>query len=305
MKTRCIVTAALLLGICSLSCAHAGSASAVVCWKIKKPARETGNFNAGCTAAGTEWIKGIIREEWKTGVDEYCAFIEAANRTGVTAYTSLAECKIEGGGIGSEYARITTEPPLIVPNANANPTLKATLGASTLAASTGETLSCTEGAGAGEVSGLQTFNAISITFKGCKGKSSSGTCTAKSAGAKEGEVVTHTLKGELGTVKASEASSGIGLLLEPTAGSSFTTIQGECLTEAVVTGSIAAEVTPVNTASSTGKLVFVGGGGSQSIKTVYVLGKSVSPALTAFSGLVTASEDTTASVTFSEAIEVI
>lgn len=44
----------------------------------------------------------------------------------------------------------------------------------------------------------------------------SQTCTVKSVGAAHlGEIVSNTLKGELGTGKKSEAATGVGLLLEP------------------------------------------------------------------------------------------
>jgi len=39
----------------------------------------------------------------------------------------------------------------------------------------------------------------------------------------------NTLDGDLGTVATSEAASGVGLLLLPTAGTTFFTIKGTCL----------------------------------------------------------------------------
>jgi hypothetical protein len=67
------------------------------------------------------------------------------------------------------------------------------------------------------------------------------------------------MDGELGSVKPAEAASGVGLLILPTAGTAFVTLEGECLplSPSPVDGSIAAEVTPVNgTILNDGKLIF-------------------------------------------------
>jgi hypothetical protein len=143
-----------------------------------------------------------------------------------------------------------------------------------------------------------------VVFKGCTGKSSSGTCTAKSRSAKAGEILTNTLKGELGTVKASEALSGVGLLLAPTTGTEFATLEGACVTAAAISGAIAGEVASVNLRSTANKLVFAGSSGNQKIESIVVLGKVEKPSLTTFAGLVSTSEDTTEEVTFTSAVEV-
>jgi hypothetical protein len=181
-------------------------------------------------------------------------------------------------------------------------TISGTSGPGTLEASTGEVITCTSDSNGGSVTGAHTVGGVVVTFTGCKGKSGSSTCTAKSPGAKEGQIITTTLKGELGSTK--ESSTGVGLLLEPASGTSFVTIQGSCLIEAAVSGSLAGEATPVKTKSTTGKLVFVGSKGSQNIKEISVLGSTKSPKLTAFGGLVAASEATTELNTFGTALEV-
>jgi hypothetical protein len=175
--------------------------------------------------------------------------------------------------------------------------------ASTLEAATGETVSCTQDASSGEVTGPLTVGDVTVTFTGCKGKSGSTTCTANSPSAKEGQVVTSTLKGELGAVEASEASSLVGLLLEPASGHSIVTIEGSCLVTAAVEGSLAGEDAPLGVLSTTSKLIFSGSAGSEKIKAIEVLGLAVKPKLDAF-GLVAASEATSEELTFQEVVEV-
>jgi hypothetical protein len=166
-----------------------------------------------------------------------------------------------------------------------------------------EKVYCSSDTSHGEVTGSHTVGNVVVTFHNCTGKASSGTCTAKSSGGTPGTITTGTLKGELGTVKTSEAASGVGLLLAPVTGS-FVTLEGSCLTTAAVSGSIAGEVTPLNTLSTTGKLIYAGSSGTQTIQSITVLGKVEKPALTAFAGLVSASEATNEAVLFTSAVEV-
>lgn len=128
-------------------------------------------------------------------------------------------------------------------------------------------------------------------------------CTQKSVGASEGEIVSTTLKGELGTVKTSEATSGVGILIEPeTTKKFYTLVKTECAAETSVVGSVAAEVSPIGVSQLTEKLTFNANGTSQSIKTISVLGKAVKPELEAF-GL-EATVDTSVPLEFAAAVEV-
>ena len=142
-----------------------------------------------------------------------------------------------------------------------------------------------------------------VTFSGCSGKEGTKTCTVKGGGGGEGTVITTTLDGELGTT--TEAPSGVALLLLPTTGHVFVTIEGTCLEpkEAAVEGTIAGEASPIGKYQTTGKLIFGGGAGVQSIKSVVVLGVTVKAKLTAF-GSVAASENTSEAITFSKPVEV-
>jgi hypothetical protein len=183
-------------------------------------------------------------------------------------------------------------------------TLSTTSNAGTLEASLGEEkIYCTGDKSVGTITGVHTVGSVVVTFTGCKGKKGKEECEAHSTG-KTNEIVTNTLKGELGTVATSEAASGVALLLEPASGTAFVTTEGSCLTTAAVSGKIAGEATPIKSKSTTGKLIFVGSAGAQKITKVNVLSAEVEPKLTAFAGLVSASEATSEEVKFSQVIEV-
>jgi hypothetical protein len=156
----------------------------------------------------------------------------------------------------------------------------------------------------GEILGASKVGKVVVAFVGCTGEEGGTTCTAKSKGAKTGEIITKTLDGELGLVAKAEAASGVGLLLLPEATKVFVEPEGPCLTTAPVEGSIAGEASPIGVSSKTGKVVYTGSKGSQSIKKITVLGSSVEPKLSAFFGLVAASETTTESVEYVTAVEV-
>jgi hypothetical protein len=182
-----------------------------------------------------------------------------------------------------------------------------TSGSGTLGDSLSETITCTKDSTKGEITGPRTVGNVVVTFTGCSGKKGSGgtPCTVKSVGGGTGEIVTKTLKGELGLVATSEAASGVGLLLEPSASAVFVEIESApCATGASVEGKVAGEATPIKGPSSkTGKLIFSGSAGVQKIKTITVLGKAEKPKLTAF-GLVAASEETSEEITYTNAITV-
>jgi hypothetical protein len=124
------------------------------------------------------------------------------------------------------------------------------------------------------------------------------TCTIKSVGApQEGLVETNTLNGLLGLVKTTEASSGVGLLVQPTTGRVFTTLaeSAACETpETAIEGSIAGEYSPVGKLQATAKLVFsptTAKGNKPKIKEIVVLSGTVKPKLTAFGALEAAEEN--------------
>jgi hypothetical protein len=170
---------------------------------------------------------------------------------------------------------------------------------------TGTTITCAKStAPRGETISDTTVGGMVITFTGCKANKGGEECTVKSTGAAAGSVITKTLKGELGTVKSAEAASEAGLLLSPETGSEITTLEkATCSAETKVTGSVAAEVTPVNKELTSSKFVFVGTGKSEKIKTIAADNGSVKkPLLEAFGG--DAAEELSAEITWEEELEI-
>jgi hypothetical protein len=159
-------------------------------------------------------------------------------------------------------------------------------------------ITCSKGASVGEITGASTVGGLVLTLTGCESKEKAG-CEFKSVGAKNnGEIVTKTLAGELGEVKTTQAATGVGLLLQPASGEEWAKIEGPCIlaSPAKLTGTLAAEVTPIKTLAKTGKLVFVGEAGSNKITKITIKGKVDEPKLR-FEGYAT-SWNTTETLTF-------
>jgi|HubBroStandDraft_2_1064218.scaffolds.fasta_scaffold83013_3 hypothetical protein len=177
-----------------------------------------------------------------------------------------------------------------------------TSGALTIQNSATNEITCSKETSTGEITSATTVGGVVLTLTGCESPEQGG-CKLTSEGAKNlGEIVTNALKGVLGTVKTSEAASGVGLLLEPASGSVWAKIEG-CITDWTLEGNLAAEVTPIKTLSKTGKLVFVGKDGHEAIRGIVVGGKTEKPELLLHGGLI--SWSTTETLTFkSNALEV-
>jgi hypothetical protein len=168
---------------------------------------------------------------------------------------------------------------------------------------TAEKFDCLSDLGTGSITGRYTVGKVVVTFHGCTAINGKEVCPALNKGGKPGLIVVNTLKGELGSTKQSK--TGIGVLLGPETGNAFVTLEGgKCATTAEVTGEIAGEVTPVRTLSTEGKNVFEGSAGVQAITEITVLHKVVKPKLVAFAGLVAASENTSETLKFEKAVEV-
>jgi hypothetical protein len=165
-------------------------------------------------------------------------------------------------------------------------------------------IKCTSDTSTGEITGAKTVGSVVVTFHGCESEEGTG-CPVNSPGQGAGLIKTETLDGELGSVKKTEAASGVGLLLLPTVGTSFVTLEGTCLllSPAPVTGTLAGEATPLNKSSKDGDLIFEGSKGVQKIKTINVLGTEEKPVLEAL-GILKASETTLELVLYDNVVEV-
>lgn len=148
---------------------------------------------------------------------------------------------------------------------------------------TGESLTCASDSNVGEITGATSIGQVVLTFKGCTGKSGSSECSVNSTGASTGEIVTKTIKGELGEVAKSEAESGTGVLLEPETNKEFATIEGSCITTTAVSGTVAGEAPQTGRTSKFGYLAFE----KNRIKTITLKSGSKKPKLEAFGNTVT------------------
>jgi streptogrisin C len=131
---------------------------------------------------------------------------------------------------------------------------------------------CSNGLGEGEATSTEAIGKATITLNDCMGQKGAEECTVKSVGAKsEGEVVTKTLKGELGNVASSEAYTEGGLLLEPETGSTITEFTGKCLGSSTgLVGSLAAEVLPGEVSTKLIEANFAAKEGDQLISAISV-----------------------------------
>jgi hypothetical protein len=169
---------------------------------------------------------------------------------------------------------------------------------------TGSPLHCQGSEEKGEIVGKKKRN-VELTYFNCHSNEGGG-CSVKGGGAGTGKILTNTLDGELGSVKTNEAPSGVGLVLLPTSGTEFATLEGSCLlvNPSSIDGAIAEEISPVNgAASTTGKATFTGLNGSQSIKKINVLGTVIEPKLLSL-GLLETSESARGEVTYETAVTV-
>jgi hypothetical protein len=156
-----------------------------------------------------------------------------------------------------------------------------TSGTLKIEAGSSEAFYCSKGSSSGEITGASTVGSLVLTFTGCESKEKGG-CKFKSSGAKnEGEIITTPLAGELGEVKTTEATSGVGLLVKTASGTEeLALIEGHCLSSQwKLTGTVAAEVTPTKKLGKTVSLVFVGSKGHNKIWEIAVGGKHDKPEL--------------------------
>lgn len=185
---------------------------------------------------------------------------------------------------------VTASAALAAPEfSKAKDTFTTSSGESVLAG-TGLTITCKKDTGKGEVTSKTTVTGT-VSFEGCKGEILGNKCP---------ETISSTLVGTLGEVAKAEATSEVGLLFKAKEGA-FAEFKCGSL-NFKVTGSVAGEVTPTKTSSTTGKVIFALSGGAQKIKEITIEGKKEKPSLKAFglNSTLQSSEENT----FAEAIEV-
>jgi hypothetical protein len=150
-------------------------------------------------------------------------------------------------------------------------------------------VTCGKGTATGQITGMRTVGKVVFKLKECKSSGESGlNCPIKTPGAVEGEIVSNTLKGELGTVKSAEAATEVGVLARPESGKLWLELEGNaCTPETAVSGDIAGEVGPIGELTDKGFINFAVADGKQKIQKIAVLSGLLTAQLTAFSSNVT------------------
>jgi hypothetical protein len=196
----------------------------------------------------------------------------------------------------------SAESPLFLPGTLTHFT--STSGALAWETSATEPITCGSSTTTGEITGPKTVGNVMVTFFNCSTKEKGG-CTLKGGGAGTGKFLMNTLDGELGSVKKTEATSGVGLFVLPTSGTTWVSFEGTCtsVSRQTVEGTVAAEVTPVDTLTLTGTLNFFGSKGKQRIKEISVLGTALKPKWLS-QGLIESSLATIETITYEKDVEV-
>jgi hypothetical protein len=310
-----LLTAVAFIAMTTVSASAEGPV--IECLEIEGKAGEKGNFEAGCKTlqANGAWVK--VRRVAERRPGQWCAEVEAGKEAGIVGYADLLEClalheaaTAEAKWVKVSYKGAVDRGGAQVPRFKLLPTVKTLKGMgapSTLtAAAAGIATSCEEAVDAGEVTGMSTIGKLVVTFTGCQvTKAEKETCTIRSVGAKkEGEIVTHTLMGELGTTKSAEAASEVALLLLPETTKTWETLEStKCSLESKVTGSLAAEILPISEKTAFGGLNFEVSSGKQNIKKITVSSGEKEPELIAFT--VTATEELEDGIEFNGEVEIV
>lgn len=299
------ITGLVLTAAFALSAITASSALALPVLCLPTVEKEWGNFNEGCTAEGAKqgFVRGMILALGdKVGEGEYCLMVLPGLRTGVKGWTTLEGCRKKEAGIVETGAVFTRVKDKVEENTAGTAksefrVLPSSLkiagffGESTIGVGAAESITCEKGADGGTITSMDTIGKVAIAFAGCKAHNEkSETCTIKSPGASEGEIVTNTLKGELGKVKStSEAASQVGLLFSPETGSRIATFATTpCSVESGLFGTVAAEANPVSVKVSDGEFAFeLASTNKQAIKEITVLAGVTKPELEAFGRIAT------------------
>jgi len=119
-------------------------------------------------------------------------------------------------------------------------------------------ITCTSDTDEGQITGPKEVGSVFIHFHGCVSSKTGKECETAGAGA--GQINTNSVKGVLGFIKA---PTEVGLRLEPTvAGGLFAEFSCSGIT-VKVQGKVIGVATPLNTMSTSGKLVYKQTKGSQ------------------------------------------
>jgi hypothetical protein len=284
----------LVLATAAFFAASTSSSADPACLHVD--GEKSGNFLLGCLALEAEgnYVWATPVSPAKPGL--WCATVDAIWRRHLTeSYPTETACKelTRAGEPEKEWVRVLfalgtgkKAEFATLPSVKTFKGLNGPEGAETLKAGSIATTACETSSSTGEITSMDTIGALVIKYKGCTVSGSGKVCTIKSeeGSPAEGEIITKTLKGELGTVKESEATSEVGLLLEPASGNVITNLaETSCAVKTSVTGLVAGEVAPLGEKGKISNLLYGISGGSQQIHKIAVLSGTKEPALTAYS----------------------
>lgn len=253
-----------VMAVFAISAVASASASAATCYKVAPG--ETGHWltNACNTTGATKEYVLVEKIETDLGSGVLCAKVIAGEPS---AYKNNT-CTEKEAGTG-KYTKVlenANEQQQFVNSAGTEVVGKkgftSKSSTSTLKAGT-NTVTCTSDTDKGELLGKESVQKVVVTFTGCKVKATNKKgekveCPISSKGIAntKGEIVTASLKGELG--ESAESATGVVLLLEPESGITFVTLNATvtCETpETKINGQVAGEVTPLGL-GLTDKVVF-------------------------------------------------
>lgn len=197
-------------------------------------------------------LSAVAVSSASAALPEFTSFDCLEKSGGFGEYGTKAECENLGGveTAGGKWKRFYSN------------SLVSTSGAGTLETVSGETVKCKTDSDSGLISGPKSVSDVYVTFKGCKAIVLGFLEVAcKTTGAASEEIVTNELEGSIGYTNASKKE--VALKLEPV-GSLFATFECAGVT-LEVRGHVYGKLTPVNTKTTTYKLVFKQSKGKQEI----------------------------------------
>jgi hypothetical protein len=154
----------------------------------------------------------------------------------------------------------------------------------------------------GEITSVKVVSKLVVTFTGCEAETEGKKCKPNG---ETGTIKTNELQGELGYLNKSAKT--VGLELKPIAAAEnvFVNLSSKCLPleHNSVENGIIGQITPVNTASKTGKLEFKIIERTQAIKEIELGTKKVKSVLTVFE-IIEAPLETVQTIEFGSEIEV-
>jgi hypothetical protein len=232
-----------IIGVCIMALLAVGGVSAASASAeapefgrcIKKAKAEGSGFSTGtCTAA----VGSGAKFEWQAGPGPKAHFVSAARFVPTPLYTHCLKWSREREAGNEKIAQELLEKYGLT-SEECEKVIKEEEGKepAVLETTSGLRIECGGASSAGEYTGAKTIGNVVTTFTECEVAEG---VTCLSPGAKAGEIVSASLQGALGVIKAEglPTNNKIGLDLFPTSGEVVAEIECGGLVKVVVTGSV-------------------------------------------------------------------